>query len=114
MADTPPKKNARLSFWGLRLLTISSRVAALFATRLARVLILLVCILIGAYLSYQRVWLPITATAPLPPGVAEKSPQLNSDLLSIINTQRVERVEAARQRFTVEALFRPPITPPGV
>jgi hypothetical protein len=111
MAKDTSKKNARLSFWGFRLLTVSSRVAAFFATRISRFLILLLFVLLSLYISYQQVWRPIVATAPLPPGVTEKSPQLNAGLLEVINAHRVERVETPRAQFNAGSLFKPPLTP---
>lgn len=108
MADNNEKKSLNLALWGTRLLSAGSRIAALFATRISRLLIVTIFIAIALYMSYQQVWKPILATAQLPPGVAAKSPQLNTDLLKEINAQRVKRIEAARQQFGVEKILQPP------
>lgn len=108
MANNGNKKVVDLASWGMRALMISSRITAFFATRISRSLIVVIFIFIAGYLAYQRAWKPILATAPLPPGVTVKSPQLNTELLQTINSKRVERAEAARQQFNVEALLRPP------
>lgn len=108
MAEISEKKTLTFAFWGARLLSVGSRIAAVFATRISRLLIVFIFLFIALYFAYQRAWQPILATAPLPPGVAAKSPQLNTDLLQKINAQRIKRVEAARQQFSVEAILRPP------
>ncbi len=108
MADNTEKKTLNLAFWSTRFFSVGSRIAALFATRISRLLIVSIFIMVALYLSYQRVWQPILATAPLPPGVTAKSPQLNTDLLKEINAQRIKRVEAVRQQFGVEKILQPP------
>lgn len=108
VAEAGDKRAARLAFWSVRLLTFSSRVAALFATRISRLLIILLFVGLGLYVAYRQAWQPVLATAPLPPGVAERSPQLNTDLLKTINTQRVERIESLRHQFAVDTILRPP------
>ena len=111
MAETKDKKLGSLALWSTRLFSLGSRIAAMFATRLSRLLIIFIFIAIALYISYWQAWQPILATAPLPPGVAANSPQLNTSLLQEINAQRVKRVEAPRQQFAVEAILQPPAAP---
>lgn len=107
MADRPDKPVSDITLWSLRAWQAVSRLAALAAARVSRLLIIVLFVVVAIYLSYQRVWRTIGATAPLPPGVAERSPQLNTDLLKNINTQRTQRVEAAPHQFNVETLIQP-------
>ena len=88
-------KTKQVSVWGHRLVATSSRVAAFFATRTFRFLIVLMFLALSLYISYRHVWQPLISSAPLPPGVGERMPQLNAELLNQINTQRLQRVEAS-------------------
>lgn len=107
MIKTSDQRTPDITFWSRRLGQLSSRLAAVVATRISRLLIVLVFIVVALYVSYQQAWQPLVATAPLPPGVAERSPQLNTDLLKHINAQRAERVEARPQQFNVDTLIQP-------
>lgn len=102
---------AAMAFWGARLATGASRVAAFFAARASRVAIIAIIVAAALYVAYLNVWKTVISTAPLPPGVTARTPELNTDLLSIIHSQRSARIEVPRQQYSVDTVL-PPLAPP--
>lgn len=103
----PNDQVTNLAIWRARLATWSSGFAAFLATRYARLTVITIFLIVALVLSFNRVWIPLRATVPLPPGVSERNPALNQELLQTINAQRVQRVDTPARPFNVGQLVQP-------
>ncbi len=103
MASTIGVKNS----WGARSASWLLRIGTFLASGRALIMICLLFLLLGGWLAYRNVIAPLRSVSSLPPGVLERSPILEEGLLTTINSQRIKRVDSARQSFVVDALFQP-------
>lgn len=84
----------------------SSHTVSYLATRIVRLVVIVMFVLLTLYLSYDRVWQSFFSVTPLPPGVTVKNPELSLSLLKTIANQQLERTGASTPAFFVSKYFR--------
>jgi len=73
----------------------------------ARLTTFALMILLVVYWAYIAIWLPLSAELPLPTGVSEDNPIINTEVLQQISDQRTDRIEHQLPPIFVGGLITP-------
>lgn len=88
------------------------RLALFVGGRTARLFLLMLGMAVAAFMLYTNAWVPSRQDVQLPGGVSARNPGLDSELLQVINTERIERASyQAKSLTSFGPLFAPLGTP---